>query len=79
MRDRIPVERMGASRGGSADVVWCRWHSQIGGCIMKKPVMKHWGVLKKAIDLIEEQQKAMERMEERIKYLQEKVEKYEKN
>jgi len=46
---------------------------------MKKPVMKHWGVLKKAIDLIEEQQKAIERMEERIKYLQEKVEKYEKN
>ena len=46
---------------------------------MKKPVMKHWGVLKKAIDLIEEQQKAMDRKEERIKYLQEKVEKYEKN
>lgn len=46
---------------------------------MKRPVIKHWAVLQKAIDLIDEQQKAMDRMEERIKYLQGKVDKYEKN
>ena len=46
---------------------------------MRRPVIKHWGVLKKAIDLIEEQHKAMDRMEERIRYLQERLEKYEKN
>ena len=46
---------------------------------MRRQVIKHWGVLKQAIDLIEEQQKAMDRMEERIRYLQERLEKYEKN
>ena len=46
---------------------------------MKRPVIKHWGVLKKDVDLIEEKHKAMDRMEERIRYLQGRLEKYEKD
>jgi len=68
---------MGAGRRGSAYVVRSRRDSQVGGVEMKSG--PSWKILHRAVQLISEQMDVIKNQERIIKYLQKKVDRYEKN